>query len=49
VFQEDKTNYYQALEDMRKQEDINVFRAFMLRQYAKYLKQEIDKFNVLNE
>jgi Fic family protein len=48
VFQEDKTNYYQALEETRKQEDINVFRAFMVSQYAKYLKQEIDKFNALN-
>jgi Fic family protein len=48
VFQEDKTNYYQALEDTRKQEDINVFRAFMVSQYAKYLNQEIDKFNALN-
>lgn len=49
VFQEDKTNYYQALEDTRKQEDITIFRTFMERQYAKFLKQEIDKFNALNE
>lgn len=42
VFKEDKTDYFEALIETRKQEDI--FRGFMHAQYQKLLIQEIDKF-----
>ncbi len=44
VFKEDKAAYFEALQQTRKQEDIAVFREFMFAQYAKYLQQEIEKF-----
>lgn len=44
VFKEDKTDYFEALIETRKQEDINIFRGFMHAQYQKLLIQEIDKF-----
>jgi Fic family protein len=44
VFKEDKAAYFEALQQTRKDEDINIFRTFMLAQYAKYLQQEIEKF-----
>jgi Fic family protein len=43
VFKEDKADYYKALVDTRKHEDINKFRKFMLEQHKKYLTLEIDK------
>jgi len=43
VFREDKADYYKALIDARKKEDINIFRMFMLSQYAKMLETEINK------
>jgi len=43
VFREDKADYYKALIDARKNEDINIFREFMLSQYAKMLEIEINK------
>lgn len=43
VFKEDKADYYKALVDTRKEEDINIFRNFMLNQHKKYLKKEISK------
>ncbi len=44
VFKEDKAAYFEALQQTRKAEDINIFRNFMFTQYSKYLQQEIDKF-----
>ena len=44
VFKEDKAAYFEALQQTRKEENINIFRSFMFTQYAKYLQQEIDKF-----
>lgn len=44
VFKEDKASYFETLQQTRKQEDISIFRHFMFKQYAKYLQQEIDKF-----
>lgn len=44
VFIEDKAAYFEALQETRKEEDINIFRTFMYNQYAKYLQQEIEKF-----
>ncbi len=44
VFKEDKAAYFEALQQTRKVEDIEIFRNFMYLQYAKYLQQEIDKF-----
>lgn len=41
IYQEDKTKYYQALEDTRKKEDLNIFRHFMFDQTKKYLKGQI--------
>ena len=47
VFKEDKVEYFEALEQTRQQEDINIFRKFMYSQYAKYLQQEIAKYEKL--
>lgn len=44
VFKEDKAAYFEALQQTRIEEDINIFRNFMNAQYTKYLQQEIDKF-----
>jgi Fic family protein len=44
VFKEDKAAYFEALQETRKAEDISIFRTFMSAQYAKYLQQEIHKF-----
>jgi Fic family protein len=46
VFKEDKAAYFEALQQTRKEEDINSFRTFMFAQYAKYLQQEIEKFEL---
>lgn len=43
VFKEDKADYYKALVDTRRKEDISIFRKFMLSQYSKMLEIEIDK------
>lgn len=43
VFKEDKSDYYKALVDARKNEDINIFRLFMLSQFSKMLNGEIEK------
>lgn len=43
VFKEDKADYYKALVDTRKNEDISVFRLFMLKQYGKMLNFEIER------
>jgi len=44
VYKEDKAAYFEALQQTRKEEDISIFRSFMFTQYAKYLQQEIEKF-----
>ena len=45
VFNEDKAEYFEVLQQTRQQENISIFNEFMYRQYAKYLFQEIEKFN----
>lgn len=47
VYKEDKADYYTALQESRKLEDINIFKAFMYSQYAKYLKEEINKYKAI--
>lgn len=44
VFKEDKTDYYIALQETRKQEDMQIFYAFMFGQYRKHLEQEITSY-----
>ncbi len=43
VFKEDKAEYYAALVNARKTEDLTVFRKFMAVQHIKMLKMELDK------
>ncbi|MEO7266373.1 MAG: Fic family protein [Ferruginibacter sp.] len=45
IFKEDKASYFEALIKTREQENLNIFRHFMLVQYAKYLNLEIEKYN----
>jgi len=49
VFKEDKAAYFETLQLTRKEEDIIIFRKFMFSQYAKYLQQEIDKFEQIDK
>jgi len=42
---EDKAAYYEALQQTRKQENSEIFRDFMYRQYDKHLRTEIDEYN----
>lgn len=44
VFAEDKADYFEALEQTRKEEDLSCFRDFMAAQYKKYLTSEIEKY-----
>ena len=44
VFKEDKADYYVALKKRGKQEDMQIFYAFMFGQYRKQLEQEIVSF-----
>lgn len=44
VFKEDQAEYFESLLQTREQQDITIFRTFMSGQYAKYLRQEIEKF-----
>ena len=44
VFKEDKADYYVALQETRKQEDMQIFYAFMFGQYRKHLEQEIASY-----
>lgn len=44
VFKEDKADYYVALQETRKQEDLQIFNTFMFEQYAKHLEQEITSY-----
>ena len=43
VFKEDKTEYFDALIQTRKEKDLKIFREFMYLQYEKYLEIEIGK------
>ena len=47
VFKEDKALYFDALQQTRKSENIQLFRNFMYVQYEKYLVQEIEKFEAI--
>src|ERR1019366_1443839 len=44
VFKEDKADYYVALQETRKQEDLQIFNTFMFEQYAMHLEQEITSY-----
>lgn len=44
VFKEDKADYYVALQETRKQEDMQIFYDFMFAQYRKHLEQEITSY-----
>ncbi|HET6256244.1 MAG TPA: Fic family protein [Puia sp.] len=44
VFKEDRADYYVALQETRKQEDMQIFYAFMFGQYIKHLEQEIASY-----
>ncbi|MDR3712240.1 MAG: Fic family protein [Puia sp.] len=44
VFKEDKVDYFTALQESRKQEDIAIFTEFMFSQYRKFLGNEIRQF-----
>ncbi|MGN6418229.1 MAG: Fic family protein [Pseudobacter sp.] len=44
VYQEDKVDYYDALQAARKQEDISIFTGFMTEQYKKFLLNEMQQF-----
>ncbi len=44
VFKEDKADYYVALQETRKQENMRIFYAFMFGQYIKHLEQEISAY-----
>jgi Fic family protein len=44
VFTEDKAEYYVALQETRKLEDMQIFYAFMFGQYRKHLEQEITSY-----
>jgi len=49
VFKEDKAEYFDALIQTREQEDLSVFRNFMLQQYIRFLTPEIQHFSNANE
>ncbi|MCD4793971.1 MAG: Fic family protein [Bacteroidales bacterium] len=42
IYNQDKINYYSALENTRKKEDINIFYDFMFEQTKKHLKAQIN-------
>jgi len=44
VFKEDKAEYFTALQETRKQEDMQIFNTFMFGQYRKHLDQEITSY-----
>ncbi len=44
VFKEDKADYYMALQETRKQENMEIFNTFMFGQYRKHLEQEITSY-----
>ena len=44
VYKEDKADYFNALQETRKKDNIDIFKGFMYNQYEKYLKDEIKKY-----
>jgi len=48
VYKEDKADYYNALQETRHKNDINVFFGFMKSQYVKQLSMEIEKAKQLD-
>ena len=48
VFKEDKVAYFDALIETRKKEKMEIFRKFMYNQYGKYLLEEVNKAEDLN-
>lgn len=49
VFKEDKSDYYTALKETRKQNEFRYFQEFMRSQYEKFLKQEIKKYQEMKK
>jgi Fic family protein len=49
VFQEDKLDYYKALENSRKQDSIEPIKEFMDSQYIKYLLEEMNRYQKQNK
>jgi Fic family protein len=45
VFKEDKADYYVALQETRKHENMQIFYSFMFEQYRKHLEQEISSYS----
>jgi Fic family protein len=45
VFKEEKAEYYEALQETRKQENMQIFNTFMFEQYGKHLEQEITSYS----
>jgi Fic family protein len=43
VFKEDKQEYFNALQETRKKEDISIFRVFMFSQTDKFLSEQIEE------
>lgn len=49
VFKEDRADYFHALTEARKKEDIHIFQNFMKAQYEKLLNQEVKAFRQMKE
>ena len=47
VFSEDRTDYFEALLEARKEKAIDVFYQFMYGQYEKYLALEVEKYETM--
>lgn len=45
VFKEDKAEYYVALQETRREENMQIFTDFMFSQYRKHLEKEITSYN----
>lgn len=49
VFKEDKNEYFEALQQSRKQENTDIFQEFMSGQYQKHLRHEIAEFQQMSK
>ena len=49
VFKEDKAEYFTALTEARKKEDVTIFQNFMFQQYAKYLDQHVAEYKKITD
>lgn len=49
VYKEDKAEYFNALQESRKLENIAPFNLFMYQQYEKYLVEEINQYQEINK